>query len=29
MAAGKDIQSSQFKAFDSFFEKAAKDFGDR
>lgn len=29
MAAGKDLQSSQFKAFDSFFEKAAKDFGDR
>ncbi|MBO6509403.1 MAG: DUF937 domain-containing protein [Roseibium sp.] len=27
MAAGKDFQSSQFKAFDSFFEKAAKDLG--
>jgi|GEM_PF-1650318 len=26
MAAGRDFQSSQFKAFDSFFEKAAKDF---
>lgn len=25
MAAGRDFQSSQFKAFDSFFEKAAKD----
>lgn len=27
MAAGRDFQSSQFKAFDSFFEKATKDFG--
>lgn len=26
MAAGRDFQSNQFKAFDSFFEKAAKDF---
>ncbi|TYC51535.1 hypothetical protein FMN50_21490 [Rhodobacterales bacterium] len=26
MAAGRDFQSSQFKAFDSFFEKASKDF---
>lgn len=25
MAAGRDFQSNQFKAFDSFFEKAAKD----
>ncbi|MCK7610628.1 DUF937 domain-containing protein [Roseibium sediminicola] len=25
MSAGRDFQSSQFKAFDSFFEKAAKD----
>lgn len=25
MAAGRDLQSSQFKAFDSLFEKAAKD----
>jgi len=26
MSAGRDFQSSQFKAFDSFFEKASKDF---
>jgi len=26
MSAGRDFQSNQFKAFDSFFEKAAKDF---
>ncbi len=26
MAAGRDFQSSQFKAFDSFFEKASRDF---
>lgn len=26
MAAGRDFQSNQFKAFDSFFEKASKDF---
>lgn len=29
MSAGRDFQSNQFKAFDSFFEKASKDFGDR
>ncbi|WP_305989107.1 hypothetical protein [Roseibium sp. MMSF_3544] len=28
MAAGRDFQSSQFKAFDSFFEKAARDHKD-
>ncbi|MCR9281599.1 MAG: DUF937 domain-containing protein [Rhodobacteraceae bacterium] len=28
MSAGRDFQSNQFKAFDSFFEKAAKDFRD-
>ena len=27
MAAGRDFQSNQFKAFDSFFDKAAKDHG--
>ncbi|KZM51746.1 hypothetical protein [Labrenzia sp. OB1] len=27
MEAGRDFQSSQFNAFDSFFKKAAKDFG--
>ncbi len=26
MSAGRDFQSSQFKAFDSFFEKASKDY---
>lgn len=26
MSAGRDFQSNQFKAFDSFFEKASKDF---
>lgn len=26
MSAGRDFQSSQFKAFDSFFEKASRDF---
>ncbi|WP_029062155.1 hypothetical protein [Labrenzia sp. DG1229] len=26
LAAGRDFQSSQFKAFDSFFEKAARDY---
>lgn len=29
MAAGRDFQSSQFKAFDSFFEKASKDLRDQ
>ena len=28
MTAGRDFQSSQFKAFDSFFEKAIKDMSD-
>ncbi|POF34627.1 hypothetical protein [Roseibium marinum] len=28
MAAGRDFQSSQFNAFDNFFKKAAKDFGE-
>ncbi|PVB63136.1 hypothetical protein [Labrenzia sp. 011] len=28
MAAGRDFQSSQFNAFDSFFKKAARDFGE-
>lgn len=27
MSAGRDFQSNQFRAFDSFFEKASKDFG--
>lgn len=29
MAAGRDFQSSQFKAFDSFFEKASRDYRDQ